>query len=230
MNDVAMHVDHLMWAAPDLDPGIDLLAALTGCRAIPGGAHPGNGTRNALLGVSNQLGMAEQHVGRPLGPGEAGRNRCYLEIIAPDPAQVRTKTMGAELEQLEHPKLRTWAVAATDIDSIAAELVQRGVSTEGPRAMSRRTPRGELLQWRLLFARAPGLGGVMPFFIDWGSSPHPSLELTQKCRLKMLQLTMPADSAVFEWLKRIEGVDVVEGDGPRMCATIATPKGVIELR
>ncbi len=44
-------IDHLVWAAPNLERAIDELQARTGASASPGGAHPGGGTRNAVLGL-----------------------------------------------------------------------------------------------------------------------------------------------------------------------------------
>ena len=40
-------LDHLIFAAADLDTGVAHIEELTGATAVPGGPHPGVGTHNA---------------------------------------------------------------------------------------------------------------------------------------------------------------------------------------
>ena len=44
-------LDHLVYATPDLDASVEELAERFGADPVPGGAHPGWGTRNALIGL-----------------------------------------------------------------------------------------------------------------------------------------------------------------------------------
>ncbi len=201
-------IDHLMWGGPDLDAAVDLLAERTGCRAMAGGAHPGNGTRNALLGMGGD---------------------CYLEVIAPDPAQPSHAGLAAELAVMRQPALRTWAVRSRNLDAVAAELNALGIDTGAARAMTRRTASGELLQWRLLFAQDASLGGVLPFFIDWGASTHPTQALGHECRLDALCITLPAAHGLASWFGAIRGVRVESGNKAGARALLATPRGQIEL-
>jgi Glyoxalase-like domain len=62
--DVAIHIDHVMVGASNLDRAISDFEKATGIHPVFGGKHPGRGTENALVS---------------LGRG------TYLELIAPQP-------------------------------------------------------------------------------------------------------------------------------------------------
>jgi hypothetical protein len=148
-------IDHLVYATPDLNRGIEEVEKLVGVRAAPGGRHPGRGTRNALVA---------------LGPS------VYLEIIAPDPDQPPPETPRAfGIDALSRSRLAAWAVKGRHIEDIAATAARNGVPLGEIASGSRKRPDGVLLSWRYTDPRAMVAGGVVPFFIDWGDSPHPAV-------------------------------------------------------
>jgi hypothetical protein len=152
--DVLANLDHLVLAGPDLAGTVAWFAELTGIEPAPGGRHEGLGTANHLV---------------DLGGG------AYLEIIGPDPEQPepeRPRPFG--LEDLTAPRIVTWALATTDLDALVASAREAGYDPGPPAAMSRRTTDGELLEWRLTAPRFEYGDGLVPFLIDWGTTPHPT--------------------------------------------------------
>ncbi|MBH0619342.1 VOC family protein, partial [Salmonella enterica] len=137
--------DHLLWAAPDLDDGIGVPAAATGVTPVPGGAHPGFGTRNALLSLGSS----------------------YLEVISPDPAQDLAGNRGGRIAGLPRPGLLTFAVRTPDLAGFAAAARAAGLSVGEPVAMSRRRPDGLLLAWAVQHASSDAHLDLVPFAIDW---------------------------------------------------------------
>lgn len=146
------NLDHILLGCSDLEKGIAHLEALSGFRAVPGGSHPGRGTRNALL---------------KLGP------HSYLEIIAPDPQQ-ESLAWFPQLATLSEPQLVAYAVRHPDLQAHAAVLREKGIVCLGPTPGSRARPDGKLLRWKTLTYQ-DDRGGLLPFFIEWDEhSPHPS--------------------------------------------------------
>src|SRR5215212_2993476 len=99
------HVDHVIVGVSNLDSGIPTLERLTGVRPIVGGAHPGQGTRNALLS---------------LGDG------TYLELYAPNPAEPVRSSEVRELRGLAGLKPLGWAIAFDDAEAVRSALAEHG--------------------------------------------------------------------------------------------------------
>lgn len=150
-------LDHIVIAGPDLDALIDWFADLTGVHAPRGGAHP-TGTANALVALTR--------AGR--------RGPHYIELIGPDPDRVDPAiptTFG--IDGLDVPAVVAYSVHPADIDATAETARKGGVDLGTVQPLSRRTPSGELLEWRLTRGAEHRLD--LPFLIDWGSTPHPGL-------------------------------------------------------
>ena len=204
-------VDHLVYATPDLQRGIDAIEKQLGVKATPGGQHPGLGTRNALVA---------------LGP------TSYLEIIGPDPEQ--PKPAGPRrfgIDDLKAPRIVRWVVKSSELAAVKAKADAAGV-TLGPLASgSRKRPDGVVLSWRYTDPATVVADGLVPFFIDWGTSPHPALTAAKGATLVQLRAEHPDAGNVQKMLDQL-GLDlrVSQGSAPTIIATIDSPRGRVELR
>jgi hypothetical protein len=204
-------VDHLVYAAPDLESAIEDLERRLGVRATAGGQHPGRGTRNALVA---------------LGPAS------YLEIIAPDPAQPMPpggRWLGVDGPRL--PRLTAWAAKSTALDRRVADARQRGAQLGAVRSGSRRRLDGVALSWQFTDPGTIVADGLVPFFIDWGASPHPAATASGGPSLIDFRAEHPAADRVRELLSSV-GVDlpVAHGSHPALIAILQTTLGRVEIR
>ena len=95
----------------------------------------------------------------------------------------------------------------------------------------RRQPDGEVLAWKVTDPFMPREGGVVPFFIDWGETPHPSETASVGCELVDLRAEHPDVGRVRDILNGLElALQVESGPAPALIATIRTPRGTVELR
>ncbi|MER6990152.1 VOC family protein [Saccharopolyspora hirsuta] len=209
MANVEPRLDHLVYGVPDLLAGVRAVAELLGVDPAPGGRHPDNGTQNYLVGLGG---------------------RAYLEIIGPDPGATRPpNTFG--LATLTVPRLVTWAVRATDLDRAVADARAAGHDPGEARSMSRRTPDGQLLEWRLAKREPNPRDGLVPFLIDWGSAPHPAESGLPEVRLLSLRAEHPDPESVRADLRAVGAhLDLTRSDAPALRAEIEGPAGRIELR
>ncbi|GAC1470581.1 MAG: VOC family protein [Gemmatimonadaceae bacterium] len=192
-------IDHIIYAAPDLDLAVAECSRRYGITPSPGGRHIGFGTRNALVGL--------------------GEDR-YLEIVALDPEQdVPVQRRFLALETNSTPKFAAWcARASRPLEETVAIAREAGYDLGEILPMSRSNPDGTALSWRWTSPFADHAGGVLPFYIDWGDTPSPASSLLPALTFLSLTVVHPdADRirAVLDALSERE-VHVERGPGPSL--------------
>jgi hypothetical protein len=88
-----------------------------------------------------------------------------------------------------------------------------------------------VLSWRFTDPRTVAFDGLVPFFIDWGITPHPASASTSRASLIALRAEHPHPEPVQKALDKL-GLDlrVQRGPRPALIATVDTPHGRVELR
>ncbi|MER6732318.1 VOC family protein [Streptomyces puniciscabiei] len=207
MNAVPPLLDHLVLVTPDLAATIADFARRTGVTPVPGGAHPGLGTRNHLVGLGG---------------------RGYLELLGPDPEQPEPagpRPFG--VDRLTGPRTLTWAISPPDLDAAITTARERGYDPGPVRAMSRRTPDGTVLRWRLTDGGHAHPSGLVPFLIDWGQSRHPTAPGLPVTPLLEVSATAPDPVELGAPLAAL-GTELLITAGPAALSfTVDTPNGPV---
>jgi len=206
---VQVVLDHILWGAPDLGAAETLFAGLSGIWPGPGGVHDGFGTRNRLLSLGDGL---------------------FFELIAPDPAQSLVGNRGGRLARLSAPGLIAASVRSNDLPGLREAAQRIGLPTEGPIAMGRTRADGVRLTWEILHFGSGQDADMIPFAIDWKSSPHPSASSRGGITLESLTALHPEEerlAGIYEALGI--RIDVRRADRAGFQAVLATPKGPLHL-
>lgn len=204
---MTIELDHVLIGSADLDVGVAWVAESTGVTPGGGGVHEGFGTRNAIAG---------------LGP------HSYLEVIALDPDQPgAVDALG--LGGLVQPRPLTWAVRG-DLDQFRAALGSVDIGVEGPIPMSRMTS-GVVVEWALCLPVADRLGPVVPFAIDWGTSPHPAADAQTGLTLEQLVLRGPEPDRIQRLLDALQmpAIAVEDASEPGLDLVVSAPTGTTRL-
>lgn len=206
---MTVQLDHLVYAVHDLHAAIDEFEQRSGVRPAFGGQHVGHGTHNALASLDDG---------------------SYLELIAPDPRQDEPPLPRAfGVDRLVDPKLAGWAVRCDDIAATVARARSHGYDPGDPVPMERATPDGNVLRWQLTMASAGG--GVIPFLIDWGATPHPSQSTPAGLRVVELTIEHPHPDEIRATLDAIGITFAIErAPAPALVALLDGPAGRFELR
>jgi hypothetical protein len=204
-------VDHLVYAAADLDRGIEEIECLIGISPTLGGRHPGRGTRNALVALGAD---------------------AYLEIVAPDPDQPRPTTgRWLGVDTATTARLTAWAAKGTHLDELRNRALDKHVPLGEVRTGSRQRSDGVMLSWRLTDPESLVAGGVIPFFIDWGESPHPSRSAAQGASLVDFHVEHPDVAGVQRMMRALDlDVTVTRAESAALVAIIESRRGRVELR
>ena len=213
-------IDHLVYAVADLAISIDWFEKATGVRPALGGSHEGMGTQNALVSF-----------------GES-----YLELIAPDPLQPDPPSSGLPrpfgLDDVLAPGgegavLVGFAIRPDDgttIDELADRMADAGHDPGPVHDMSRLTPDGDRLAWRLTFPTER----TLPFIIDWGDSPRPNTTQPGGVELADFAIVHPRPFdvlGVFAALALDVTVTATESNNQRagLRATVTGARGDLDL-
>jgi hypothetical protein len=141
--------DHAVIAVEELEAAIEDYRAL-GFAVARGGRHTGRGTHNAII----RFGLD------------------YLELIAIEDSQL-ARAAGGNVADLVGYLERTgggllgFALAATDLDDIAANWTSGLAAAGSPVEMERIRPDGGRLAWRLLIPGGSAWRKPWPFLIEW---------------------------------------------------------------
>ncbi len=201
--------DHLVFATRDLKAAVEWFAGATGVEPVEGGRHEGRGTRNYLVG---------------LGP------TAYVEIIGPDVDRPASEPAPFGVDELEGDRLVTWAVRPDDIEAAVAVAKAAGADLGPILPMSRRTPAGDVLSWRLATTYPAPYDGIVPFLIDWGTSRHPAGSGVPSVELLEFGATHPRPDEVSAVLEALEVSLPVSSGEPGLHATVRGPGGTCLLR
>ena len=210
-------LDHIVVAARDLQQGVDHVRETLGVDIPAGGKHQAMATHNHLM----QLG-----------------NDSYLEVIAIDETATvpdYPRWFGLDSERLraaldERPRFITWVMNTPDLGRLAATA---GFDIGTPTALSR-----DGLSWEIALPDDGRLlgDGMLPYCIQWHSSPHPSRNMADTgCVLRDLTVHHNRPGWLEERLEAIRAGHLVQIEAlaenacPYLTATIDTPGGSVIL-
>lgn len=201
-------LDHIVLAAPDLEPAILEFQEKTGIEPRIAGSIKGLGIKTARVSFEGS---------------------CYLEIIAPDPEKggpIGTLLRASGLTGL---KPFHWAIRNTKTGELSGPFKKIGYTPDCISMFGARedgTPR----KWEMLYLYGHKLKGMCPFFINWDNSDHPCETMPVVGDLVHVKVTAPADDMIHQLIAETasSGFSLDEGD-PKFEIKFDSPEGDVEF-
>jgi hypothetical protein len=203
-------LDHILLGVPDVAAAIDEFEKETGVRPIVGGEHPGFGTSNALVSLSDG---------------------SYIELIGPG-QDADWDNLGGRFAVLERSRLVAFALASSDLDVVAERVRANDFEAQGPFPGARATPDGQHLEWQMMLIGGHDFGAFIPLLIDWGDTPHPATTSPTGLSVERFEVRHPAAvelRRIYEELLGAE-VDTVRANHSMLDLVLDTPKGRVAFR
>jgi len=201
-----LQTDHIIITAPNLETGMDYVEKKLGVCPVFSGRHQGMGTHNALLSLGN---------------------RTYFEVIAPDPEQdMKGQKLWIDIPPGVPPRLSRWVAQSNDLPACARIASEHNIPLGKINPGSRTQPNGTPIHWHATHPAVENFDGMLPFFIDWGDSPHPADHLPLAGSLLNIQGTHPEAARISEYWKAF-GIpfEVKQGKVAKLSAWIKTEEG-----
>jgi len=159
-----MRLDHVSYVAShdQISDVVNRIGSQIGTAFVDGGIHPKFGTRNFTA---------------PLLNGQ------YIEVVCPlDHPATDTTPFGMAVKKKadEGGGWFTWVIAVTNLNSLEEVMNRKAVSGE------RKKPNGENLFWKQIGINNLHKNPNYPFYIQWISKNHPSLDGIPKAKISEL--------------------------------------------
>jgi hypothetical protein len=200
-------LDHIVLAAPDFQDAMKEFENMTGIKPSVVGSLRGLGTKSARVGLDNN---------------------AYIELIAPDPKN--SGPIGAALaSQLEEGQLMPWhyAIRSSEVEEMKDDYVPNELGWQPDHiSMFGASPDGTPKKWEMLYMYGHKIGGIVPFYIDWGQCDHPSATIPEVGALKSFIVRAPGGHKVHDLLSSVDGIQVSQGE-PMLEFSFGSPEGTI---
>ena len=203
-------IDHIVWAVPDFEKGIEYFKNLTGVTPVFGGYHKNLGTKNALVNLGNE---------------------CYFEILAIDETSAIKPPRWMGIDLITKPTITRWALKSANLERDSVILKSNNSLMADIKGGQRTLTSGEILKWQLTMPLSNPTIEVAPFLLDWSeSAAHPTQHLPVHCELmeiRFLHPSPPSIQAVFDYFGFEKFLE--KGEEPSILIKLKTPNGIVEL-